>query len=112
MDIDGGAAKVEVSERTNRTTKEEWLDLSIQALIRDGIDRVKVQIIARTLGVSRSSFYFFFKDTKDLHGQMIDLWLRKNTSPIIERAMRPSDTITQAILNVFECWVDSSLFDF
>ncbi len=112
MDIDGDAAKVEVPERTNRTTKEEWLDLSIQALIRDGIDRVKVQIIARTLGVSRSSFYFFFKDTKDLHGEMIDLWLRKNTGPIIERAMRPSDTITQAILNVFECWVDSSLFDF
>ncbi len=104
--------KADAPERVGRTTKEEWLDLSIQALISDGIDRVKVQIIAKTLGVSRSSFYFFFKNTKDLHAQMLDLWLRKNTGPIIERAMRPADTITQAILNVFECWVDASLFDF
>jgi AcrR family transcriptional regulator len=112
MDIDCDAETVVASERTNRTTKSEWLDLSIQALIKDGIDRVKVQIIAKKLGVSRSSFYFFFKDTKDLHGQMIEFWLRKNTSPIIERTTRPSETITQAILNVFECWVDSALFDF
>ena len=70
-----------------------------------------MQIIAKKLGVSRSSFYLFFKNTKDLHAQMLELWLRKNTGPIIERAMRPAETITQGILNVFECWVDASLFD-
>ena len=99
------------SEREGRTTRDEWLALAIAALIADGIDRVKVQIIAKTLGVSRSSFYFFFESTKDLHAQMLDFWLRKNTGPIIERAMRPSDTITRGILNVFECWLDLSLFD-
>lgn len=103
--------KTQLTERPVRTTKEAWLDLAIDALIRDGIDRVKVQIIAKKLDVSRSSFYFFFKSTKDLHEQMLELWLKKNTGPIIERAMRPADTITRGILNVFECWVDASLFD-
>jgi AcrR family transcriptional regulator len=111
MQDDNSALAVDGTERNSRTTREEWLDLAIKALIRDGIDRVKVQLIAKQLGVSRSSFYFFFKNTHDLHAQMLDLWLRKNTGPIIERAMRPSETITQSILNVFECWVDSSLFD-
>jgi AcrR family transcriptional regulator len=99
------------AERTVRTTKDDWLNLAVQALIEDGIDRVKVQLIAHKLKVSRSSFYYFFKDTKDLQSQMVEFWLRKNTGPIIERAMRPADTIAQAILNVFECWMDSSLFD-
>lgn len=105
------AALPATAEREGRTTREDWLALAIAALIADGIDRVKVQIIARKLGVSRSSFYFFFPSTKDLHAQMLEFWLRKNTGPIIERAMRPSDTITRGILNVFECWLDLSLFD-
>lgn len=94
-----------------RSTREDWLRLAINTLIRDGIDRVKVQIMARQLKVSRSSFYWFFKSPQDLHNQMLDLWLTKNTGPIIQRALRPATTITEAILNVFECWVDEDLFD-
>lgn len=103
--------QIDLTDRPPRTTREAWLDLAIEALIQDGIDRVKVQIIAKKLDVSRSSFYFFFKSTKDLHDQMLELWLRKNTGPIIERAMRPADSIARAIFNVFECWVDPGLFD-
>lgn len=94
-----------------RSTKEDWLGLALETLIRDGIDRVKVQIMAKRLGVSRSSFYWYFKSSRDLHDQILDLWLTKNTGPIIQRALRPSHTITEAILNVFECWMDERLFD-
>lgn len=94
-----------------RSTKEDWLTLAIDTLIRDGIDRVKVQIMAKQLNVSRSSFYWFFKSSQDLHAQILDHWLAKNTGPIIQRALRPSQTITEAILNVFECWMDERLFD-
>lgn len=89
-----------------RSTREDWLRLAVETLIRDGIDRVKVQIMARQLGVSRSSFYWFFESSQDLHDQILDYWLAKNTGPIIQRALRPSQTITEAILNVFECWMD------
>lgn len=94
-----------------RSTREDWLALAIDTLIRDGIDRVKVQIMAKQLGVSRSSFYWFFKSSQDLHDQILDHWLTKNTGPIIQRALRPAQTITEAILNVFECWMDERLFD-
>lgn len=94
-----------------RSTKEDWLNLAMETLIRDGIDRVKVQIMAKQLNVSRSSFYWFFESSQDLHNQILDCWLAKNTGPIIQRALRPSQTITEAILNVFECWMDEELFD-
>ncbi|ENN83885.1 Transcriptional regulator (plasmid) [Rhizobium freirei PRF 81] len=94
-----------------RSTREDWLKLALQILQRDGIDRVKVQIMAKQLNVSRSSFYWFFKNPQDLHEQMLDQWLTKNTGPIIQRALRPAQTISEAILNVFECWVNDELFD-
>lgn len=101
---DGGAPQ-------GKSTREDWLKLALQTLITDGIDRVKVQIMARQLNVSRSSFYWFFKTPQDLHRQMLDQWLTKNTGPILQRSMRPARSIAEAILNVFECWVNEDLFD-
>lgn len=94
-----------------RSSREAWLALAVQTLIRDGIDRVKIQIMARQLGVSRSSFYWFFSSPQDLQDQMLDHWLTKNTGPIIQRALRPARSLPEAILNVFECWVNEALFD-
>lgn len=99
------------AEAQGRSTREDWLKLALETLIRDGIDRVKVQIMAKQLNVSRSSFYWFFKSPQDLNDQMLEHWLAKNTGPIIQRALRPAQTITEAILNVFECWANEDLFD-
>ncbi|NEY89511.1 TetR/AcrR family transcriptional regulator [Tabrizicola oligotrophica] len=99
------------AEAQGKSTREDWLQLALETLIRDGIDRVKVQIMAKQLNVSRSSFYWFFKSPQDLNDQMLDYWLTKNTGPIIQRALRPAQTITEAILNVFECWANADLFD-
>ena len=99
------------TDAPGRSTREGWLKLALETLIRDGIDRVKIQIMAKQLNVSRSSFYWFFKSPQDLNDQMLDYWLAKNTGPIIQRALRPAQTITEAILNVFECWANEDLFD-
>lgn len=92
-------------------TRNDWLTLAIRTLVEDGIDEVKIQVMARKLDVSRSSFYWFFKSLQDLHDQLLQNWLQNNTNPIIERANRPAATINRAILNVFECWADERLFD-
>lgn len=103
--------QVDAAPTQARSSREDWLGLALDTLIKDGIDRVKIQIMAKQLNVSRSSFYWFFKSPQDLYDQMLNHWLAKNTGPIIQRALRPANTITEAILNVFECWVDEELFD-
>lgn len=94
-----------------KSTKDDWLRLAIDTLVREGMDQVKVQIMAKKLGVSRSSFYWFFDSIQDLQNQLLNYWLSKNTGPIIERAMRPAFTINKAVCNVFECWIDDDLFE-
>lgn len=103
--------EMSTAETAGKSSKEDWLRLAIDTLIREGVDQVKVQVMARKLGVSRSSFYWFFDSIQDLHNQLLDYWLRKNTGPIIERAMRPAPTINKAVCNVFECWIDDDLFE-
>ncbi|WP_269931723.1 TetR/AcrR family transcriptional regulator [Aminobacter sp. HY435] len=98
-------------EGSSRTSKQDWLNLAIKTLVEDGIDQVKIQVMARKLNVSRSSFYWFFESLGDLHEQLLQNWLRSNTDPVVDHALRPAPNINRAILNVFQCWIDDRLFD-
>lgn len=111
---DGGmneAQSADAEDKTERKTRQDWLDLALKTLVEDGIDNVKIQIMAKQLSVARSSFYWHFESREALQSAMLDEWLRKNTSPIIERAMRPASDVIMAVINVFECWLDETLFD-
>ncbi|WP_246770758.1 TetR/AcrR family transcriptional regulator [Aestuariivirga sp. YIM B02566] len=94
-----------------KVTREDWLDLALETLISDGVEGVRILALGQKLGVSRSSFYWYFESRQDLLDQLLEYWRNKNTRFIIERAKRPAPTITQAVLNVFECWVDTNLFN-
>src|SRR5690606_22247704 len=106
----GGGELTEAPSRI-RFTKADWMNLAVEVLVTEGIDQVKAQSMAKRMGVARSSFYWFFPKIQDLHEELLEHWLTRNTGPIIERAMRPAPTVTRAVCNVFECWVDRDLFD-
>jgi AcrR family transcriptional regulator len=93
-----------------KVTKADWIQLALKCLVHDGIDNVKVLPLSEKLGVSRSSFYWYFESRQDLLDELLAHWQATNTQAIIERAKRPSKTITQAVLSVFECWADEELF--
>lgn len=103
--------RMEANRDSLRTTKRDWLKAAVEILVSEGIDRVKVQVIARSLGVSRSSFYWFFKSRQDLLDQLLSHWQDVNTRSLLERAERPADTACRSVLNIFECWVNEELFD-
>ena len=94
-----------------KVSREDWLNAALFTLIKEGVERVKILDLARALGVSRSSFYWYFKSRQDLLDQIMAHWRATNTAAIVERASRPADTIVRAVLHVFECWTDDSLFE-
>ena len=108
---DNAAFDVDAMPAGGRSTQSDWFNLALETLVSEGIDHVKVQVMAKRLGVSRSSFYWFFESIQDLQDQLLSHWLTRNTDPIIERAFRPAPNVVQAVCSVFECWVDIALFD-
>ena len=67
--------------------------------------------LAERLGVSRSSFYWFFRSREHLLDLLLERWRDSNTRVIVDKAAAPAATITQGVLNIFICWMDESLFD-
>lgn len=93
-----------------RTTRQDWINQALETLISGGVEKIKVLTLAKGLGVSRSSFYWFFKSREDLLDQLLDYWEQTNTSGIVDHAARPTQTIAEAVLAVFECWMDERLY--
>lgn len=94
-----------------KVSQDDWLRAAQEVAVQEGMPAVKVLTLAATLGVSRSSFYWYFKSRADLLDQMLSQWREKNTAAILARAARPSPSINRNILAIAECWFDPELFD-
>ncbi len=102
----------ELRERTgHRGSEQAWLSVAYDLLVSSGVDAVKVMPMAKALGLSRTGFYWHFKDRKALLAALLTLWEKKNTGNLIARTRQYADTITEAMFNLFDCWVDEDLFD-
>jgi AcrR family transcriptional regulator len=101
----------ERSERGWRGTPDLWLDAAYALLVEGGVEAVKVMPLAQRLGLSRTSFYWHFPDREALLAGLVGRWRAKNTGNLVARCEAPAATITQAMLNLCDCWLDPALFD-
>jgi AcrR family transcriptional regulator len=101
----------EKTERGWRGTPDLWLDAAYQLLVEGGVEAVKVMPLAERLGLSRTSFYWHFPDREAMLAGLVERWKAKNTGNLVARCEAPAATITEAMLNLFDCWYDDGLFD-
>lgn len=61
--------------RTNDSlTREDWITGAWEMLGDAGLDGVRVEPLARRLGVTKGSFYWHFRDRQELLDVLLDLW--------------------------------------
>ncbi|MEM8750305.1 MAG: TetR/AcrR family transcriptional regulator [Pseudomonadota bacterium] len=94
-----------------KVTRDDWLSLALDVLISDGVEQVKILSLSEKLGVSRSSFYWYFESRQDLLDALLDHWETTNTGALVKQAQIETVTITQAVCNVFRCFIDVRLFN-
>jgi AcrR family transcriptional regulator len=66
-------------------TPEQWVEAATELLCDNGIDAVRVDVVAKILKVTRGSFYWHFKDRNDLLAKLLEAWRIATTEQIIER---------------------------
>lgn len=93
-----------------KATREDWLGLALGVLARDGVAAVSVLDLSERLGVSRSSFYWYFRNREDLLDELLQRWESLNTRSIVRQSNGPAGSINEAVCNIFRCWVDPKLF--
>jgi AcrR family transcriptional regulator len=68
-----------------RTPPAKWIEEGLRALAAGGPDAVRVEALARALGVTKGGFYRHFDDRPALLVEMLDTWERLGVDQIIAR---------------------------
>jgi AcrR family transcriptional regulator len=59
-----------------RTPRTSWIDEGLRALAAGGPDAVRIEALARALGVTKGGFYGYFDGRPALLEEMLDAWER------------------------------------
>jgi len=66
-------------------TPESWVEAATTVLVDQGIDHVRVDVLAGQLGVTRGSFYWHFRDREDLLRRVLQAWSERATEQLTRR---------------------------
>lgn len=94
-----------------KATRDNWLDQALRVLSSEGVARVTVLNLSERLDVSRSSFYWYFRNRDELLDALLARWEDLNTRSIVTQAQAPAASINEAVCNVFRCWINPAIFD-
>jgi AcrR family transcriptional regulator len=68
-----------------RTPRNRWIDEGLRALAAGGPDAVRIELLAKALGVTKGGFYGYFDDRRALLEEMLDAWERVMIDEAIAR---------------------------
>lgn len=75
--------------KTSPLQPEDWIRAAFARLAGEGIEAVRVELLARDLGVSKGSFYWHFQDREELLGRMFDRWEKEEIDWLDETVITP-----------------------
>lgn len=61
-------------DRATRLERSDWIRCAMGVLASEGREAVRVEDLAKKLGISKGSFYWHFRNREDLLAAMLDAW--------------------------------------
>jgi len=77
-----------VNAKNKRLTREDWLRSALLLLSKSGVESIKIVPLAKQLGVTSGSFYWHFRNRKELYAALLSYWEREMTDVAIEAAKK------------------------
>ncbi|MCC7410853.1 MAG: TetR/AcrR family transcriptional regulator [Gammaproteobacteria bacterium] len=71
-----------------RLRPKSWIKAALTTLQNEGIEQVRVERLAKNLGVTKGSFYWHFKDRQHLLDGLLDYWFHTMTETVFFVARR------------------------
>ena len=90
------------NDKNNRQTRESWVLAALETLHKEGIEKVRVERLAKKLGVTKGSFYWHFKDRTDLLDSLLDYWSNELTQSVLDYAKTFYGDPRQRIYNTLD----------
>ena len=68
-------SSIDPADRVNESlTREDWIAGAWEMLGETGLDGVRIEPLAKRLGVTKGSFYWHFKERQELLDALLDRW--------------------------------------
>ncbi|MFC4376730.1 TetR/AcrR family transcriptional regulator [Nocardia halotolerans] len=84
---------------TARTPRHRWVEEGLHVLATAGVDAVRVEALAKRIGVTKGGFYGYFADRDALLVAMLETWEREAIDEVLDRVEHASaDPKTKARL--------------
>jgi AcrR family transcriptional regulator len=71
---------------TDDDGRAKWIEAGLAALARGGIEEVRVEVLAKDLGVTKGGFYRRFADRRALLAAMLEAWAHGRIAAIAQHA--------------------------
>jgi AcrR family transcriptional regulator len=89
-----------------------WVDAAFEAFEAGGVGAVRVDCLAKSLGITRGSFYWHFKDRGALLQAVIDRWAAERTEGAIKANEHAGGSPSERLLRLLRtCASDDGRFE-
>ncbi len=92
--------------KTARTAldREAWIKGALAILVDHGAERLRVEVLAKRLGVTKGSFYWHFKDRRDLQDAVLEFWKDGRIRDIRKQTEAEAGGEAAALLHTIEVY--------
>lgn len=84
------------------TPRSAWIEEGLRALSQGGPEAVRIELLARSLGVSKGGFYWHFADRRALLEEMLEMWELLTVDEVIDRVEQTEGDARARLRRLFE----------
>ena len=97
------------AEKNTRLSREDWILAALELITREGVEGVKIVPLAERLGVTSGSFYWHFKNRRELYDALLEYWEEELTDAAMAEAKQFEGSPQDRIWNLMEQVMEAGL---
>jgi AcrR family transcriptional regulator len=90
-----------MEKANSKLGRQDWVNAALNVLIEEGAEAVKVDILAKSLKITRGSFYWHFKNLDDLLEAIICEW-QTSSKDIAQKVEKVGGDPSKKLLHLFK----------
>lgn len=92
-----------------RLSREDWILAALELMSSEGVEGVKIVPLAERLGVTSGSFYWHFKNRRELYDALLEYWETEMTNAAMVEAKEFERTPEERIWNLMQQVMETGL---
>ncbi|MEL7240918.1 MAG: TetR/AcrR family transcriptional regulator [Cyanobacteria bacterium J06629_18] len=82
--------------------RKDWVEQGLKVLGEFGVEAVKVEPLAKSMNVTKGSFYWHFKNRRELLEALLQEWVNSQTEGIIQQVDTKDGDANTKLMHLFE----------